>query len=162
MKQLNEYILEKLKVNKDVNNKVSEDNKFHVKSGDKVLIINKSDKSNKSRIYVSFKTGIIDEIKTERHASGEDLQMVYIDTVKEPFFIEDAQKLPKIPNTFAFRNTFDNKWTALYTVEKADTVLQQAQQNVNKRKQYFIQTWWLDSTNSKQTTIDLLRRELNI
>ena len=39
-------------------------------------------------------------------------------------------------------------------------ILQIAHKNI-KRK-YFLGTFWLDSTDTKQTTIDLLRRELNI
>ena len=86
--------------------------------------------------------------------------MVYIDKLDDPLFIEDHTKLPKIPNTFAFRSTFDGKWKAAATREKADKLLRNAQKNIKSK--YFIGTFWLDSTHTKQTTIDLLRRELNI
>ena len=160
MKQINEYIFEKLKIDKEVNKKTSEDNPYKVKAGDKVLIIEKSPRSNGSRKYINVSVGTIEKIQTETFEAAGKHQMVYIDKLKEPLFIEDPNKLSHIPNTFAFRSTFDKDWKAAATKEKADIILQIAHKNI-KRK-YFLGTFWLDSTDTKQTTIDLLRRELNI
>ena len=161
MKQINEYIFEKLKIDKEVNKKISEDNLYKVKAGDKVLIIAKSPKSNDSRKYINVSVGTIEKIQTETFEVGGKHQMVYIDKLEDPLFMEDPKKTsPNIPNTFAFRSTFDRKWKAAATREKADMLLQNAQKNIKSK--YFFSTFWLDSTHTKQTTIDLLRRELNI
>ena len=160
MINLNTYIIEKLKIDKEVNKKISENNPYKVKVGDKVLIIAKSHKSNDSRKYITINVGTIDKIQTETFEAGGKHQMVYIDKLEDPLFMEDSKKLPNIPNTFAFRSTFDKKWKAAATREKADMLLQNAQKHIKSK--YFLGTFWLDSTHTKQTTIDLIRRELNI
>lgn len=160
MINLNKYIIEKLKIDKEVNKKISEDNLYKVKAGDKVLIIAKSPKSNDSRKYINVSVGTVEKIQTETKEAGGKYQMVYIDKLEEPLFMEDTKKLPNIPNTFAFRSTFDRKWKAAATREKADMLLQNAQKNIKSK--YFFSTFWLDSTHTKQTTIDLLRKELDI
>ena len=87
MKQINEYIFEKLKIDKEVNKKTSEDNPYKVKVGDKVLIIEKSPRSNGSRKYINVSVGTIEKIQTETFEAGGKHQMVYIDKLKEPLFI---------------------------------------------------------------------------
>lgn len=123
MINLQDYIIEKLKINNNINSNISRyEQIFKVYPGDKVLVICKENYRNRGNdIFVTLHTAVIDKIVDDKVFIKDiwSRSRTYIKDLVYTF--EDPKKTTtSVPETFAlYRNKERNWWVALMKKDKA-------------------------------------------
>lgn len=112
MKRLNNYILEKLRINDKFKPGVSTPAKvYEVAVGDKVLIIDRSSKKDRR---ANFKINL-----SVSKISRIDDYSIWVENIDKEYKFENWQQSPRIPNTIAFWKKVAD-WSAIM---KEDTAI---------------------------------------
>lgn len=160
MKQIYNYIFEKLHLDKNIDTNTSSIhcNIYDVHVGDKVLGICSSPKTNTSYKYVKLFVGIIEEINEETiilksYRTGKVVKEI------EYTFEDHTHSSPHIQNTFAFYKK-NGEWSALMKVDKA---IKMIDDYINRNKLFLFSSFRYDPGNTKintKTDIKKIKEEL--
>ena len=122
MINLQDYIIEKLKINNNIDSNISKyEQIFKVHPGDKILVICKQNYRNRrGDIFVTLHTAVIDKIVDDKVFIKDiwSKSMKYMEDLEYTF--EDPEKTTtSVPETFALYRPTEGRWVALMKKDKA-------------------------------------------
>lgn len=152
MKKIDDYIIEKFQISKDIEIKKSKySDIYNVDVGDIVLVM--QGYTHRADIYVQLYPVKIEKINDNK------LEVYNIENnskIEPTFTFNDNKKLPPIHYSFAFFREKGKYWLALIRKDKAINMIKETLRRYPKGNIIYFNTFRLDGTNKRKKLENLL------